>query len=1624
MGAPGQQASDSDYFATMPAKASGATPPTPKPASDADYFATMPTKGPQPQGLSGSLPPPMTGQIGGNSNVPADPHDSQNFVLAPQQPGQHPPSILGTVPPGTPRPQIVVNGQLTQTAAPAKVPVQATQVKIGSGPHADMVYNAYLRAVAPKEQGGLGMDPTRAARAYRQAMASMTESQIPRQAPAGYRYGPNGNLIKAGWLGPNQGTNPTPMTPSDVGEVMSQSGHNALGSAFDMMSPVSMLPQNNPVRQAVKGASVGLAGLFDPLELAGFATHAIAAPKQSLKGVAEMPLKAALPSTLTKYPTKTLPNGQQIQVPDTSGNTQEQFENIAGMMGTILGGAHGLHELGGRVAGLRSTPVFGGDAEPPAAPPVQQNVPPETALTEPPRTSEAPGTAQVDAAQTKIESPPAPSKPTGRTVDASGLYAVQNWRNVAQADLHAINQRISQLAFDDKRTSRTMGFTLRPMRQMLQSALETNTPPEGLLADMAENHRATYGEKPFRTTVDVPGPDLVPESDAPRPVAPEVVKAMIAHVEPSLSDPEIVAEAAVAAGTTPENFLAGVEHYKNEQPEPAATGTGVPGKRAETNAAEGGAKPTAVPAPDNEGARTGGANDARQGEASGGISRPPVQPAGTTEPGGATTGRQEPVNAQGAAPTEPGAAAKPEVVPPPVQPEATGLAHQVHEREAAGGAVKPIERGTYRSLQDLQAEGQKAVGSMTDAERLVSDLESTGRNAKPEEITALLEGKRLARKAVNDISDALSSEHLTDHDRAALTQALHHAQEAQHAYLQRVKPVLTRAGESMYAIQAGSDVDTGNYADVIQAVRDAKGHVDPADMEAMRQQVDALKRDKEAMQKALDAKAQEPASASIRKVATRKWDREALAKERGDILKEFARLSSRVSSNPLDLGAKGIELVGKLAINLAKEGLLTLDELTAKVNADLKPMSMEITKDDLVHALNEDAGKQSAKQSEVARNVADVRRQARIQKAINDMHAGVEPPKPGKRPEPENPETRRLMAERDALIAQKKAAKPKAVRTRQPGDNPKAVRTRQPGDNPAVELSRQGGSKNIDELHEKVKQLYPDVSREEVVAALQKRAGKPLSTESKNVAEMRKQAALEKQVSGLDEQIASGNPQLPDKSRPKTTPSADVERLRKQVAQREAFIKQYIDSRAPKSWLDVASEAPRAAILGNPSVAAHIIQAGPGTAVLDELSRIPASIRNYANAALSGGKAPVVRGGASLGRFTAAGAQGFIKGLREVPGYIWHGQNSAQARLGLAPDTNYGSHGLQVIMSKGLPLTNRLYEGLHSVGMLHGAIQQPLTIWPGIMRSLHDQAGIIAHNLSEAELQKIDPSLASKAGMPLRVAARKYLVQHPTDDMLQAGLDQGMQNSMMGDNKVYDAITTFRRALKNVGQDLPVSVGKGTVTIPSAGKIANAGLTSVLPVVKPTTNVGSMLLGEYSPVGIARSGIGYAKNFLEGTAKTMPADERATLQRLMDRGMTGTAIMGLGTYLYRQGLANGRYMPGDQSIQKRASAETANMPYRLAGEKPGFAPGVIRVNQHGLPDPAGRFGVTLSKMGLLGDLLQMGVDKGRFDMQSPRHPGVLNQVKGAAREYWEEANPFSPIVQAGQSVERMVTPKR
>jgi hypothetical protein len=1138
-----------------------------------------------------------------------------------------------------------------------------------------------------------------------------------------------------------QGNYPQPAPPINALDMMRQgiknvgpyphpesTGPQMAGSTQGMQDAIARLVSlpgvalgnriGGPIGGAIAGVSKGAGDVLNPVGLLNSTVQAIHNPVEAIRSIGTMGAKAVTPSTQTP---------------------EDYWRNLTGLLALGAGGVEGLSRLRGLdVPGLPKSAGVTEHMTPVETPSPAKMAQEQVHSPQPVSPAQAPVVAPVEPVQAKAQPVVKPAAPQGRVVDASGLHAMQNWRDIAQNDLDLLNKQLAD-SVTQKQAKRLGGNVwpanvLYPMRDALTHALDTNTPPEGLLQEMANNHRGTYGETPLRVTLDQPGPDLVPMP------SPKGIAEAAADMTPAEH-----ATAAKKLGLNDEELAAAIAHHANS---PEVTEGKPP-------AVAGAVEPNVAPSPGVtvpadqpiEAGKGRVATPAERTTPSGASAEPPAGPAGPAVPVG------EPVTPRQA----------PEVAPlPQVEPNTplTGARKSVTDAEREARGLSPVEMQKYRIIgPEFEQAKANVEGGKIDPITLARDVAGHPRQLDIPETAALTYQRAKWVKEDNGIISKMAST-----DNPIELQQLKDRRQVISDYMDTNEQALRRGGREQSAAFAArklivnDDFSPSTMMTLARANKGAplaEGEIKIA--EGLGKRVQAL----ESKIADMESKASEKdASTVLAKARTRTFTKDSLATERQGIMDQFAKLTSKVSSTPIDMIPEGMKLLGQLAVNLAREGVLTLDDLLSRVQSHLAPVGVDVTKNQLVDAVNDHGKRESVETPQPVKNVAEIKKQAQLQKAIDDIRAGV--------PGPARAASNLQSAEVQRLQAEKTSA----------NQTPDEI----------IKEAAKGDPGSLDELLRRVQSRLPGATRSDILDALTHTESKPTTAEQRSAQEMRKQARTVTETERINQAVADKTYTKPS-SPTMATPSPEMQQLQVDLDRAKSAAKNFLASRERTPTSEAIKQFYRANLVSGLGIPFKVYNSFAMGRIADTLGSVPAAAWDRLLSTITGRRASM------------ADVSAVMDGLKDAK------MRASVARSlniikGVEPSSSHASlspsfHGVNLGDS---PIGKGISGYINTVFNTHSALYSPLLDY-GYRKSLGEQASLAAKNAG-------NPSL------------RDELLANPTKEMQARAAEEAKEGILMNHNRL-GSLLGDRSGLRDTPSGRALDL-LATTFVPVPGVASNA----------------------------------------------------------------------------------------------------------------------------------------------------------------------------------------------------------
>lgn len=316
--------------------------------------------------------------------------------------------------------------------------------------------------------------------------------------------------------------------------------------------------------------------------------------------------------------------------------------------------------------------------------------------------------------------------------------------------------------------------------------------------------------------------------------------------------------------------------------------------------------------------------------------------------------------------------------------QATGLANQEQARQAVAGIIDEVESAGGKGADHWQEVGKKSLNESADpkgaASALAEDVASGKVELTGENVGKLLEGDRHHSNTVNEAAKRLDEAIKNGGETGPLKKAYQDALDARQTYLDNIQVGKGRWSDVGRALQAGSDLDTGNFADVIARATRSKGSaLTEKEADAFKKIVDQLGVDspegvpaklREIQEELAKLRMAENQPKPVKGAA--RFDKKVLDDELDALTKQLVQMSGKASAL---VDPSLYPVIGKIALNYAKRGINTLDELVEATIAHLKKQGIDADRQDVVDAMSPQSAK--ATKSELEQQIAKLKAEAR-----------------------------------------------------------------------------------------------------------------------------------------------------------------------------------------------------------------------------------------------------------------------------------------------------------------------------------------------------------------------------------------------------------------------------------------------------------------------------------------------------------------------------------------------------------------------------------------------------------------------------------------------------------------------
>lgn len=312
----------------------------------------------------------------------------------------------------------------------------------------------------------------------------------------------------------------------------------------------------------------------------------------------------------------------------------------------------------------------------------------------------------------------------------------------------------------------------------------------------------------------------------------------------------------------------------------------------------------------------------------------------------------------------------------------TGLANQVQDKEIAAGLMNDVEKSSGKGAEHWQQTGKKMVDEGEDYELLATQIAKDEVEPSATRFGILTEGKRLLRIEVDKRAKAVAAAKTAKEKRIA-TEALLDAEDRLQEFAQNVQVGKGKWSDAGRALQAGTTLDEGSYADILEyATR--TGDASPklkAQLKRLSEQVS--QRDQTIVDLRNQVK-EAQANGAVQAAKGRKYNKVAIQDEIDEIYKEFEKLNKNNAPTTKQTGAiliskedaaKRVALIKRLAVAHIKMGAATLEDVVIAVQKGLHgKFGIQIDKQEVIDSLAPGTGRT---RTDIENKITQLRAQAK-----------------------------------------------------------------------------------------------------------------------------------------------------------------------------------------------------------------------------------------------------------------------------------------------------------------------------------------------------------------------------------------------------------------------------------------------------------------------------------------------------------------------------------------------------------------------------------------------------------------------------------------------------------------------
>jgi hypothetical protein len=285
-------------------------------------------------------------------------------------------------------------------------------------------------------------------------------------------------------------------------------------------------------------------------------------------------------------------------------------------------------------------------------------------------------------------------------------------------------------------------------------------------------------------------------------------------------------------------------------------------------------------------------------------------------------------------------------------------------------------------------------GKVRDARTIAQSVVDNPRPLSDVETTALTLRRKELRQSYDDTLDEISQGIAKGEDVSAAKTKLADLEEEWDTVTKAVQTSGTEWGRSGVARQIEISEDYSKIGLIKRAEAKAGRKLTDAERKAFEDQAAALTA-KEDQIKALEAELKKVQAEQVTLKESKKaprFNKKDLDKELDDIFREFKETTKALKGQANDAftvaltyGYEGTRAIGRVAVNVMKRGVNTLDEVVAQVQKLFKEKGIDVSRDDVLQGIDLFTTGRPRTKNEIQAQIAKLKREAKAQaKAIRE----------------------------------------------------------------------------------------------------------------------------------------------------------------------------------------------------------------------------------------------------------------------------------------------------------------------------------------------------------------------------------------------------------------------------------------------------------------------------------------------------------------------------------------------------------------------------------------------------------------------------------------------------------------